>query len=81
MQDNFKPINKTLKRIILLGNVLRFPVLAQVVFLLSCKLCFFFKKKKDRGRRRSEKETFIACSLLFADYFPKMLSRISIACD
>lgn len=24
---------------------------------------------------------FIACSVLFADYFPKMLGRISIACD
>lgn len=39
------------------------------MLLLSCDL------KRRRG------SDFIACSVLFADYFPKMLSRISIACD
>lgn len=52
-----------------LGRVRRFPRLPCVMLLLSCDL------KRRRG------SDFIACSVLFADYFPKMLSRISIACD
>lgn len=39
------------------------------MLLLSCDL------KRRRG------SDFIACSVLFADDFPKMLGRISIACD
>lgn len=52
-----------------LGKVQRFPRLACVTLLLSCDL------KRRRG------SDFIACSVLFAVYFPKMLGRISIACD
>lgn len=52
-----------------LGKVQPFPRLACVMLLLSCDL-------KQKGG-----SDFIACSVLFADYFPKMLGRISIACD
>ena len=40
IRHNFKPINRTLKRIILLHKVWRVPALAWVVFLLSCEPCF-----------------------------------------
>lgn len=52
-----------------LGKVRQFPQLACVMLLLSCDL------KQRIG------SDFIACSVLFAVYFPKMLGRISIACD
>ena len=81
MQQKFKLINKTLKKITLLGKMLRFPAFVQAVFLLSWKLCFLKNRESEREKRKGERETFIACSLLFADYFSKMLSRISIACD
>lgn len=55
MHHTFKQINKTLNRIILLGNVLRLPALARVVFLLSCKLCLKEKKSKIEGEEEVRK--------------------------